>query len=71
MGALAATPAPETPPEENPEAEAERRYREAENAREMAKKSMHAAAAAGAEVPEDIKAWAAKIAAEARATRGA
>ena len=71
LGALTATPAPETPPEENPEAEAERRYREAENAREMAKKSMHAAAAAGAEVPEDIKAWAAKIAAEARATRGA
>ena len=43
----------------------------ADRAREMAKKSMRAAAAAGAEVPEDIKAWAAKIAAEARATRGA
>jgi hypothetical protein len=37
----------------------------------MARKSMRAAASAGAEVPDDIKAWAAKIAAEARATRGA
>ena len=73
LGALAAkqTTAPETPPRESPEAEAERRYREAENAREMARKSMRAAASAGAEVPDDIKAWAAKIAAEARATRGA
>lgn len=72
LGALAATSASvSAPPEESPAAEAERRYREAESAREMAKKSMRAAAAAGAEVPEDIKAWAAKIAAEARATRGA
>jgi hypothetical protein len=74
LGALAAkqTTAPETPEtRESPEAEAERRYREAENAREMARKSMRAAASAGAEVPDDIKAWAAKIAAEARATRGA
>jgi hypothetical protein len=58
-------------PAETPEAEAERRYREAENAREMAKRSMRAAASAGAAVPDDIKAWAAKIAAEARAARGA
>ena len=72
LGALAATSASvSAPPEESPAAEAERRYREAESAREMAKKSMRAAAAAGAEVPDDIKAWAAKIAAEARATRGA
>ena len=71
LGALAATSASvSAPPEESPAAEAERRYREAESAREMAKKSMRAAAAAGAEVPEDIKAWAAKIAAE-RARRAA
>ena len=43
LGALAATSASvSAPPEESPAAEAERRYREAESAREMAKKSMRA-----------------------------
>jgi hypothetical protein len=51
----------------SPEAEAELRYLQAEKARE-AKAAMKAASSVGSTpVPDDIKAWAAKIAAEARA----
>ena len=77
LGALS-QPAAKSEPEpgsgsdaESPEAAAERRYNEAEREREargvrtQGKKEMDV----GADVPDDIKAWAEKIAAEARAKR--
>ena len=57
------------PSAENLRDSAEKRHAEATRATEMARQSMRAAASAGSAVPEDIKAWAAKIAAEARASR--
>ena len=60
-------PAAADPTKLSPEAEAELRYLQAEKARE-AKAAMKAASSVGSTpVPDDIKAWAAKIAAEARA----
>ena len=71
LGALSKTASEPQRPEtvENLVHAAQQRNMDAERATEMARKSMRAAASAGSDVPDDIKAWAAQIAAEARASR--
>lgn len=76
LGALS-EPAAKSEPElgsgsdgESPEAAAERRYNEAEREREArGARTQGKKTSVGSDVPDDIKAWAEKIAAEARAKR--